>query len=58
MKIHIEIDVEGDGTALNEVSKIITRAMQVQGVKRFALFSDPKTDLLDANQLNDCRERF
>ena len=57
MKIHIEIDVEAEGEAINEVSKIITRAIQVHGVKRFSLSSDPKTDLLGANQTDAYPDR-
>lgn len=59
MKIHIAIDVEADPAVLNEVAKIITRAMQVHGVKRFALSSvDSKIDSPDAKPLGDYRERF
>lgn len=54
MKIHIEIDVEADPKAINEVSLIITRAIQVHGVKRFSLSSDPKTDLLGEDRPDAC----
>jgi hypothetical protein len=40
--VKIYVEIEADGAAINEVSAIITRAIQVKGVQRFLLSDNIK----------------
>ena len=49
MKLKFEIDVEG--AAINEVSALITLAIQIQGVKSYLMYSaDPPKENPDADK--------